>query len=50
MLNLDNDDEESGFKINKKYAERYENWRGKEELQKCNYDWFFQNDLFLVYY
>lgn len=23
------------LKINTKYAERYDNWRNKEELQKC---------------
>jgi hypothetical protein len=37
MLNLEGDDDNDvsgGFKINEKYAERYEKWRGKEELQK----------------
>ena len=30
----------SGLSINKKYAERYDNWRNKEELQKCNLEFF----------
>lgn len=30
----------NGLSINKKYAERYDNWRNKEELQKCNLEFF----------
>jgi hypothetical protein len=31
----ENDDNNISFGVNKKYAERYDNWRSKEELQKC---------------
>lgn len=30
----DNDAFSNGLGINKNYAERYDNWRGKEEMQK----------------
>lgn len=30
----ENGESDFGLKINKKYAERYEAWRSKEELQK----------------
>uniref|UniRef100_A0A0K0DVP8 Protein KRI1 homolog n=1 Tax=Strongyloides stercoralis TaxID=6248 RepID=A0A0K0DVP8_STRER len=33
-LNLDSDSEEVSLTINKDYANKYENWRRKEELQK----------------
>lgn len=38
FLNSEDEEEKSEniFKINKNYAEKYENWRSKEELQKCN--------------
>lgn len=26
----------NGLGINKNYADRYDKWRGKEELQRCN--------------
>ena len=32
----DEGDDETTIKINKNYADRYENWRSKEEFQKCN--------------
>jgi CRISPR/Cas system CSM-associated protein Csm2 small subunit len=45
-LDLESDEEEekqstkndskNSLKINENYAKRYENWRLKEELQKCN--------------
>ena len=31
------DEEEIEFKINEDYANRYNKWREKEELQKCMY-------------
>jgi hypothetical protein len=31
----ENNDEASELKINKNYAQRYDNWRSKEELQRC---------------
>jgi len=34
MLDLDSDNDETGFKINEGYAKRYEEWRNKEEFQK----------------
>lgn len=36
-LDLLSDEEQDAkeLKINKNYAERYDNWRGKEELQRC---------------
>ena len=36
-LNSKQTDSSNGLAINKKYAERYDNWRGKEEMQKCEY-------------
>lgn len=40
-IDLDVSDDEKAdsstlLKINSKYAERYDKWRNKEELQKCN--------------
>ena len=35
LFNDDNSDDEGELKINDKYAERYNQWRGKEEYQKC---------------
>lgn len=32
----DESSEEGDLKINKNYAEKYEQWRSKEVLQKCN--------------
>ena len=36
-LNSKRGDSTNALAINKKYAERYDNWRGKEEMQKCEY-------------
>ena len=39
LFDDDNDEQSTNFSgdfgINKNYAERYNNWRGKEEMQKC---------------
>ena len=31
------DDNNFGIAINTQYADRYNNWRGKEEMQKCKF-------------
>lgn len=35
LFNGDNSDSEKELKINKDYAKNYNNWRQKEELNKC---------------
>jgi hypothetical protein len=34
-LDLDLDEDDAALTINKEYARNYEQWRKKEELQKC---------------
>ncbi len=41
------EDKNNGWSINKRYAERYDNWRNKEELQKCNLDFWIFSFIFL---
>ncbi len=42
LIDSDESDKEdlNEFSINKNYADRYNNWREKEELQKCIFDKF----------
>lgn len=35
LFDADEDDAGGGLNINKDYADRYENWRRLEEMQKC---------------
>lgn len=35
LLGGSDSEDEGALKINENYAERYNKWRGKEELQKC---------------
>ena len=51
---LDSDEEQvhdnNGLKINKQYAQRYDNWRSKEELQKRTFEIKKKNTyLFFIY-
>lgn len=41
LLDLSDSDDDSRLKINNNYAERYDNWRQKEELQKCELPLFY---------
>lgn len=37
LFNGNNSDSDEELKINKDYAKNYNNWRQKEELNKCKY-------------